>query len=194
MQTIKIKLTGITPYLQTRYPIEDLAPFVGKSGRLEKPSKIKREPDPQADFEKLMYRDTEGKVFIPAAQIRMALVGAASQIKKGKGTYSASFGSGSVIVCSERIYLPEEMQTPAVQIDSAVGKVGRIVLARPAFFPWEAAFEVEYDENDVTEDVLRNAFDIAGKKYGIGAWRPQKKGPHGRFRVDLFENVTPETK
>lgn len=34
---------------------------------------------------------------------------------------------------------------------------------------------------------LREIFDIAGRRIGVGSFRPARKGPFGKFKVDLWQ-------
>ena len=57
-------------------------------------------------------------------------------------------------------------------------------------FPtWGATFLVEVDKELVDKEQLGNWLDIAGRRIGIGDWRPGKSGGlYGRFEtVDIKE-------
>jgi len=36
---------------------------------------------------------------------------------------------------------------------------------------------------------MKELLDIAGKVAGLGDWRPQKKGPYGKFMVTNFKEI-----
>jgi hypothetical protein len=48
---------------------------------------------------------------------------------------------------------------------------------------WKMLVRMEFDANVITLDRLTNALDSAGRKVGIGAWRPECRGRFGRFEV-----------
>jgi len=54
---------------------------------------------------------------------------------------------------------------------------------RPEFDPWHMVFDVKYDSDQVTPDVLCNIFERGGFTCGIGEWRTQKDGRYGAFHV-----------
>lgn len=49
---------------------------------------------------------------------------------------------------------------------------------------WKMLVKMEFDANIITLDRLSNALDGAGRKVGIGAWRPECRGRFGRFEVE----------
>jgi hypothetical protein len=60
---------------------------------------------------------------------------------------------------------------------------GRILAYRPMFEDWKLAFEVELDTSIINAKLLRQIVDDAGKRIGLGDFRPSTKGPFGRFVV-----------
>lgn len=64
---------------------------------------------------------------------------------------------------------------------------GRILAHRPCFFDWKLPFELELDTDVVTVPLLREIIDIAGKRIGLGDYRPDCKGPFGKFVVTKWQ-------
>ena len=63
------------------------------------------------------------------------------------------------------------------------GKNG-VIRARPRFDEWCAEFTVEYDDLLLPKpEILIEIANDAGRRMGIGDFRPQKNGPFGRFVV-----------
>lgn len=65
---------------------------------------------------------------------------------------------------------------------------GKWVRVRPEFHDWEVDGVVEVDEAAITDEVLFQMFEIAGKRAGLLDWRPSApKGPgqHGMFTAKL---------
>ena len=65
---------------------------------------------------------------------------------------------------------------------------GRIVRHRPRFDQWEVSFNLEYDTALLNETELRQVIDDAGSRVGLLDFRPEKKGPFGRFIVTKWES------
>ena len=75
---------------------------------------------------------------------------------------------------------PWKVDTRAVRIPSTGG---RILAHRPMFDDWSLAFEVDLDTSILNAKLLRQVVDDAGKRVGLGDFRPATKGPFGRFCV-----------
>lgn len=63
----------------------------------------------------------------------------------------------------------------------AMVKIGRALLRE-----WACSLAITLDCENYDPEMLRQVIEEAGKNVGIGAWRPQLKGPYGRFRVTEF--------
>lgn len=61
---------------------------------------------------------------------------------------------------------------------------------RPRMDTWRCEFVVEVDLEMFDEAIARRLIDDAGKKIGVGAYRPQRKGPFGRFIVNTWKEDT----
>lgn len=66
---------------------------------------------------------------------------------------------------------------------------GRIMCHRPRLDEWSLKFTLEVDEEMFAEKFVRLLVDDAGKKIGLGDYRPSRKGPFGRFVVTKWEVV-----
>ncbi len=65
-----------------------------------------------------------------------------------------------------------------------------VQIGRPRLREWTATFTLIVDaEMYANVGVLREVIEHAGKLVGIGAWRPELKGPYGRFTVDEFTAI-----
>jgi hypothetical protein len=51
------------------------------------------------------------------------------------------------------------------------------------FDDWKMTFTAELDTTILSEKLLRAIIDDAGKRVGLGDFRPATKGPFGRFVV-----------
>lgn len=68
-------------------------------------------------------------------------------------------------------------------------KGAMVKIARPRIPEWEASFVLLVDTEMYGKGlaVLKEIIAQAGKMVGLGPWRPQLKGPYGRFAVTEFE-------
>lgn len=135
------------------------------------------------------YRDPETEeLYVPGIAIQRCLVNAAVY-SKGKGRASLQ---KQVAAC---VLITPEMCSLGVknyEIDSRAVVVpatkGRILRHRPRFDMWSTEFVIEYDTALLSENELRKIVDDAGSRVGLLDFRPEKKGPFGRFMVTSWEN------
>lgn len=178
MEKVSVRIEGISPLLQHRYPLED-------SGNK---SKTKNTKQTQDDVKKALYQHNDGTIYEPSTHILGTLqnAGAKFQIQgQGKSTFRKIVGSGAVIIDPDAI--PHEMQNYEIDVRPVVIKKARIPRSRPMFRKWALSFVIEYDEEDLPKTVLKELLDYAGRRVGIGDFRPACGGPFGKFMVTKFE-------
>jgi copper chaperone CopZ len=142
----------------------------------------KYEPAEQAKIAE--YRDPDtSECYIPGVAIQRCLVGAAAY-SKGKGRASLQKQvAACVLVTPERCSLGTKEYTVDSRPVVIPATKGRIVRHRPRFDQWQCAFTIEYDTALLNETELRQVIDDAGSRVGLLDFRPEKKGPFGRFIV-----------
>ena len=159
----------------------------------QKRGKVAREAkDPEAEFRACLYvtkgkmsapDDEPGKFYIPGVQIKTAMVsGAIAHGDKvnlpGSLVRRAIFVEDSPIVSFDELAIREDAVT--------VGRGGHELRYRPEFHGWTADVRLTFLPIIGPEQIL-NVLRMAGRAVGIGDWRPEKDGDHGRF--DLSGNV-----
>jgi hypothetical protein len=60
---------------------------------------------------------------------------------------------------------------------------GRIMCYRPRIEAWRATFPMEVDTTIIGVDDAHQLLEDAGRRQGVGDFRPEKKGPFGRFKI-----------
>jgi hypothetical protein len=170
--TAKITCTikGQSPVLMNRFP---LVPIEGLA---------KLTPADQAEH--AAYRDEATKqLFIPGVAVQRCLTNAA-KFSKGKGRSSLQTEiCACLMVNPERILLGTTNYTIDTRPVVIPATKGRILKHRPRLDNWQATFELEYDPTLLKESQLRRVVDDAGCRVGLLDFRPEKKGPFGRFAV-----------
>ncbi len=73
-----------------------------------------------------------------------------------------------------------EIDTRRAVIPATKGSVAR---TRPKVLAWTAYVRLEFDDEVTDELAILDVLTAAGKRVGIGNYRPEKGGPYGRFRV-----------
>ena len=78
----------------------------------------------------------------------------------------------------------EELGRSAQYTVPVVVQRNRILRTRARFdTPWSCAFEADVDDGLIDESQLVEWLGIAGRQIGLGDWRPQTSGTHGRFTL-----------
>jgi len=192
MYTINVKIKGISPLLQHRFPVPKLEDL-GKGATKQTGASI-TDVDRWQEY---LYMTKDGEIYQPASHIEGALVKAATSFKiqgKGRKTYKDLFRA-TVFVQPEQIlhgmYASEELDTDAdkpLYLDMRPVKIGtaRIVRIRPAFKAgWELEFQIEVLDDSIAPELVNDILTLAGRTVGIGDYRPK----FGRFMVTKFEVV-----
>ena len=58
---------------------------------------------------------------------------------------------------------------------------------RPRLDEWRLEFTLDVDETMFAPDFVRLLVDDAGTKIGLGDFRPDRKGPFGKFAVTSWK-------
>lgn len=162
-------IEGISPLLMHAYPLVPIEAL------------DKKTVEEQAEL--ACYRDPDGMLYVPGVNIQRALIAGAT-FSKGKGRASLQKPvAACTIVSPERVILAPQayaIDTRPVVIPSTRGRVLR---HRPRFEQWSLTFNIEFDPDLVTIVQLRRVLDDAGQRVGLLDFRPECKGPFGRFHV-----------
>ena len=181
---IDIKIQGRTPLILNR--LTDAAALAATSGTRGSSAAGDR-GTPQEIAESKLYLDEQGRVSIPQPNLLRCLVDGGSFHKIGKKQVTTQ-KSSLVYACLDvaGVMIPIKHKQPWV-VDTRPIVIpstgGRILAYRPRFDDWELSFEVELDTDTIGVKLFRSIVDDAGKKIGLGDFRPSKKGPYGRFVV-----------
>ena len=174
LKSTEITIKGIAPLLMHAYPLLEM----------EAPqTKTKEELAEHA-----AYRDPEtGRLYLPGVAVGRALISAAGD-SKGKGRASlAMVAAAGLLVSPERI----DLGAKSYIIDSRWAVIpatrGRVMRHRPRLDSWQASFTLEWDDALMSEKQARQIVDDCGARVGVLDFRPEKKGPFGRFVVTKWD-------
>ena len=178
MKRFRVKIQGSSPYLMHKF-----------SGKDEKVGGTPGVQDWKEEVSRALYKNGEGKLFVPSSQIHGCLIEAGKQMRvvgKGKSTYSKLFGAFCLVEPMEVIISPQKFDTDE---RSVVIQKSRVIRYRPKWEKWSLEFDVVSHEEGISGEAIKQGLEQGGKYSGIGDYRPQKKGPFGRFEVIHFEEV-----
>jgi hypothetical protein len=189
IREIGITISGTTPLLLNRFG--DAAQMSATSGTRIAGAGDKGTPMEQAEGK--LYKGADGKLVIPQPNLFRCLIDAGTFFKAGKSkvtTQKTSLIPACVEIVGVEIPIihrePWQVDTRAVRIP-ATG--GRILCHRPSFHDWALSFVMMIDEDFMTAKLAREIVDAAGKRIGLGDFRPACKGPFGKFVVTQWAEV-----
>jgi hypothetical protein len=192
MLEINLRITGVTPLILSRFHEE--AAEAASSGSRSSASAQDR-GTPREIAEKKLYLGIKGDYVIPQPNLLRCLVDGGTYHKIGKAQVTTAsksilYGGALDILAAEIPIIhgqPWTVDTRAVVIPSTKG---RILAHRPRFDDWALDFNILIDPKIVGERLMRAIIDDAGNRVGLGDFRPARKGPYGRFRVDRWGPVS----
>lgn len=186
MKTVKATIQGISPLLINRFKEESEIPAkTRKAGK-------KDYGTPRQQAEKTAYCDEEnGKaLWIPSAWVKGAIQTVASDYKLPSSRKSAkSVTGGAIIPIEEKLYFLEKYKLADVEIDSrpCVVQRARIMRHRARLEKWSVEIHLEIDEEILPPEEVHQMLSDAGRRAGLGDYRPQKGGPFGRYQITNWQ-------
>lgn len=144
---------------------------------------------------KRVIRDENGNMGLPVTYILAALIAAGRHVKNGKDKISTATSTTLYeFLTIEDEFLPFTNQDEPMIVDKRrgvlnnAGKSVAVAIIRPKFKHWQVTFNVSIDTSvPISIDVVKQIFDAAGRKIGVGDFRPAKKGPFGMFSITGWE-------
>src|SRR3990170_975038 len=145
MKRIVVGVKNVSPLLMHSFPMVPIE-------AIEKKSK-----EEQAELS--TYRTPDNKLYIPAINIQRSLIAAAA-FSKGKGRASLTKTAAACFdIYPEYIILdPQEYVVDSRPVVVPATR-GRILRHRPRFDEWKIEFELEFNENLITEKQARRIMD-----------------------------------
>ena len=135
-----------------------------------------------------LYLDDDGKTpIIPGPNLFRCIIDAGKFFKIGRSkvtTQKTSLIPSCVEL--EEIVLPLA-HDKAWMVDTRPVRIpatgGRILRHRPCFHDWALTFTINLDTSVMSVKFFRDLLDKAGRAIGLGDFRPDCKGPFGKFSV-----------
>jgi hypothetical protein len=195
MTEVQVTIRGISPIMFSRFTAEDEAAI--ESGTI---ATFQGEKDtPREEAFKKLYINGDSEIMIPGDNIFASIMDAGKFIKMGRKQITTTVTSlvPAGLGINEfhcPILTPEEEEIPCnsdgweVDSRSIVNQAtrGRVMSHRPRVDDWKIKFTINFDEELFTMPIVRQLVDYAGKRCGIGVFRPNRKGQFGKFVVDSW--------
>ncbi len=137
--------------------------------------------DPDQDFRDSLYHHPDGGYGFPTIAFKAAAVSACRFVENIKMTEAR----GAFHIDGELIQLRclPGFAEPVMREDTVKISMTSDLRYRGEFHIWYVTFPVKYNANVFNEAQILNLFENAGFGVGVGEWRPEKDGMHGRFHV-----------
>ncbi len=185
---IKVTIQGVTPLLMNRFTEQnEIKVSSGLSG-----VHVGGKPAPREQAKQKAYMDEEGNLFLPGPNLFSCLIQAGTFHKSGKSKVTTM--KSSLIpagMCVMDIVCP--LNSTEFEVDSRSVVIpstgGRIMCHRPRLDKWSLSFTLDIDTEMFSPQFVRLLVDDAGRKIGLGDFRPARKGPFGKFVVVGWEEV-----
>lgn len=186
---ISFEITGVTPLLMNAFT--DAAQMAATDGTRSAITGDKGSPREQAA--KKLYRSGVNPevIIIPQPNIFRCILDAGKYIKAGKSKIT-TMRSSLIPSCLDlpgvefplHYNEPWQVDTRPVRIPSTGG---RILAHRPSFYDWSLKVDATLDTLIIGTKTFRDLVDKAGRAIGLGDFRPDCKGPFGKFKVTHWE-------
>lgn len=132
-----------------------------------------------------LWLDENGRPTVPARAIRSVIETGARKIKQGP-----QVREGLIVETVTKFHYDESLGTTQEELGETVQfttpvvvQRNRILRTRAKFDEWAVDFIVEGEDDLVDGDHLTHWLTIAGRRIGLGDWRPEKSGNYGRFEL-----------
>jgi len=182
MKRAVVKITGVSPYSQSRFHQTEARDKEGKD-----------------DFERRTWREKmhsngDGNVIIPPMSFKNCLAEAAKFLSvqipgKGKSTYTKHFEAG--VMVTDPMVLPVLKDDVAgewlfVPASGRRGDGARVQKCFPMIPVWGGEDEFIIIDDTINEQAFRYHIEQAGQLIGIGRFRPRNNGYYGRFKAEIL--------
>lgn len=140
--------------------------------------------------EQAAYRDDEGNLYAPSTWFFRSMIEAGGYRKQRGSRKSMKYIiPAAIVIPADVINLMDFDGKPIKDFEVDARPVvipstkGRIMAYRPKIEQWRATFPMEVDTTIIAVDDAHQLLEDAGRRQGVGDFRPEKKGPFGRFKI-----------
>lgn len=183
-RTIKVRLTGTSPYMQARFSAKAMQAMMGKmaAGTQAKAKKVREARDFDEDFRQAQHVSTQGWNGIPAAAFRNACIDVCRMVG-----FKMTHAKMSIFTESDGLDAVDG--TPLVKLDAAPPEKTELAVRnqtgvidiriRPMWREWGATIRVRFDEDQFSASDVLNLLARAGMQVGVGEGRPFSRDSNG---------------
>lgn len=182
MKTVQVAIEGITPLLMNRFTEENEVKVMSGISA----STLGSKGTPREQAAQTAYMDSNGMLYVPGPNLFRSIIEAGKYHKAGKSKVTTQKSSMIPAGLSlNDVILP--LGTGVFEVDSRSVVIpstgGRIMKHRARLDEWRLTFTLEIDGTMFDSRFVRQLVDDAGRRVGLGDYRPDRKGPFGKFKV-----------
>ncbi len=140
--------------------------------------------------ERSAYRNDDGTLYAPSTWFFRSIIEVGGYYKQRGSRKSLKYViPAAVIIPADIIPLVDLEGSPVKDFEVDARPVvipatkGRIMAYRPKIEVWRATIPMEVDTTIIDLDTAHQLLEDAGRRQGVGDFRPEKKGPFGRFKL-----------
>ena len=194
MEQYTIDLTGISPLIvhNGAAGLDKFSPYNVKIRDLtSKRSGNKTSTDEQliAELEcaRSLYLDADGAPTFPTSGVRSCLETAARKLKQGPLVREGVVVTDLIFEWDKTLgRTVDELMKKAQYSVPVVVQRARVIRTRAKFDEWTMSVTLDVDDELIERQMLESWLDIAGRRIGLGDWRPEKSGSCGRFTSKII--------
>ncbi len=192
---VRCVLSGLTPLLMNAMSEEQLLAIREK----RKGAKNASKPTPKEEASSKVYRLASGEPHVPVKNLYACLIGAGQYVrldgKRQVSTLKTTTLPGMLTIedTSLPLFHGEKHEPATWQTDIQQGRNPNggeaVCVIRPRFDDWELRTVLEIDLEQMPLKQAYELVSIAGKRIGLGDFRPKCKGTFGRFVIRQWEQI-----
>lgn len=187
-----VAIAGVTPIIH--HSAQGLDPLLPINRERAEITRKKGSNRTESDDARLRELDTIGSLWldgetptIPASAIRGCIETGARKLKQGPQVREGMIVDAVVSFDYDNERYGATLETLQHSTQFTVPVVvqrARLLRTRAKFeLPWGCSFRLDCDDELIDEAKLETWLDIAGRRIGLGDWRPEKSGTYGRFKL-----------
>ena len=146
----------------------------------------------ELECQRSLWLSDDGRPMIPCAALRACIESAARRSKEGPGVRSGLVVDDTTFHFDVERYgdTLDEWGKRCQYTVPVVVQRNRILRTRARFeTPWGLEAHLFAAEDLIAPERLREWLEFAGQRIGLGDWRPERSGSHGRFRVAALDPI-----
>jgi hypothetical protein len=198
MILIRVKCRGTSPLLMNRMS-EDTLEGLRTKAKKPKNKDVGKTSTRREDAEPKVYLSKAGAPVIPGENLMSCLIAggvfirldAKRQVSTGKATLLP--GLLTLLDTQLQVVDPDTGKPATWDPDTRKGTNPNgneaVCIVRPRFDRWAFVAKIEIDDSEIGENAIRNLWDLAGRRIGLGDFRPSRKGIFGQFVVECWDRI-----